>query len=114
MIISLTLHVVVRHAFLTQAPVLQPLPASDVKLDCWYMDDTDEDQRKPHRQSPNVPATAEELEKVGVVSWRLNADDPENDPALAAIRKVRHCLLTCRNRRRASIFHKRKTIRHFV
>lgn len=56
------------------------------------MDDSEEDQRKPHRQSPNSPASAEELHKVGVISWRLDADDPENDPALAAIRKVRHCL----------------------
>lgn len=56
------------------------------------MDDSEEDQRKPHRQSPNAPASAEELHKVGVISWRLDADDPENDPALAAIRKVRHCL----------------------
>ena len=69
--------------------MLQPLQPQDVKLDCWYMDDSDEDQRKPHRQSPNLPAPAEELQKVGVVSWHLNADDPENDPALAAIRKVR-------------------------
>lgn len=70
---------------------LQHQAAEEVKLDCWYMDDSEEDQRKPHRQSPNVPATVEELHKVGVISWKLNADDPENDPALAAIRKVRHC-----------------------
>lgn len=55
------------------------------------MDDSEEDQRKPHRQTPNVPAAIEELHKVGVISWKLDADDPENDPALAAIRKVRRC-----------------------
>jgi hypothetical protein len=58
-------------------------------LDCWYMDDSQEDQRKPHRQDPNVPATADALHALGVVSWTLDADTFECDPKLEAIRKVR-------------------------
>jgi hypothetical protein len=53
------------------------------------MDDSQEDQRKPHRQDPNVPATAEALHALGVVSWTLDADTFECDPKLEAIRKVR-------------------------
>jgi hypothetical protein len=52
------------------------------------MDSTDEDQRKPHRQDPNVPGTPETLKSIGVLSWKLDADKYENDPKLEAIRKV--------------------------
>lgn len=54
------------------------------------MDSTDEDQRKPHKQEPNVPATPEALKDIGVLSWKLDADKYEDDPKLEAIRKVSH------------------------
>lgn len=59
-------------------------------VECWYMDSTDEDQRKPHKQEPNVPATPEALKDIGVLSWKLDADKYEDDPKLEAIRKVSH------------------------
>ncbi|CAN9502002.1 unnamed protein product [Ophioblennius macclurei] len=56
-------------------------------LEAWYMDGSDEDQRKPHRLEPNRAVTLEELEKLGVCYWKLNADIYENDPELEKIRK---------------------------
>ena len=58
-------------------------------LNCWYMDDSDADQRLPHQQTPNAPASVAAIRALGVVSWRLDADDTENDPKLEAIRAVR-------------------------
>lgn len=68
--------------------LLQPQSPDEVTVECWYMDSTDEDQRMPHRQEPNVPGTAEMLRDIGVLSWKLDADIHENDPKLEAIRKV--------------------------
>eukprot|EP01025_Chloroclados_australasicus_P028414 TRINITY_DN28171_c0_g1_i2.p1 TRINITY_DN28171_c0_g1~~TRINITY_DN28171_c0_g1_i2.p1 ORF type:complete len:202 (-),score=29.33 TRINITY_DN28171_c0_g1_i2:231-836(-) len=67
----------------------QPQPASEAKISCWYMDSSDEDQRKPHKQEPNKPASIEAIRKLGVISWKLDADKYENDQQLEAIRKVR-------------------------
>lgn len=68
-------------------------PHTEVKsqtLEAWYMDDSNEDQRAAHRQTPNKPCTLEELRKLGVLAWHLDADKHETDPMLAAIRKVRN------------------------
>lgn len=49
-------------------------------VEAWLMDeDTKTDQRAPHRQEPNVPVSLEELEKIGVLYWKLsgNPDDEE-------------------------------------
>lgn len=56
-------------------------------LEAWYMDDSDEDQRKPHRLNPNQPVSLDQLKKLGVFYWKLNADIHETDPELAKIRK---------------------------
>lgn len=37
------------------------------------MDDSAEDQRKPHRLSPNKEVTLAELAELGVLYWRMNA-----------------------------------------
>ncbi|XP_062379028.1 acireductone dioxygenase [Sardina pilchardus] len=58
-------------------------------MDAWFMDDSDEDQRLPHKLDPNQPVSLEELQKIGVFYWRLNADIYENDPELEKIRKER-------------------------
>ena len=42
------------------------------------------------RCEPNKPATTEQLRKLGVLQWQLNADNHENDPKLKAIRAVRN------------------------
>ncbi|XP_030044866.1 1,2-dihydroxy-3-keto-5-methylthiopentene dioxygenase [Microcaecilia unicolor] len=53
----------------------------------WYMDESQEDQRKPHQLQPNRPVSCEELRQLGVRSWKLDADSYETDPHLAWIRK---------------------------
>ena len=40
-------------------------------MDTWYMDDSDEDQRLPHKLDPNQPVPLEDLEKIGVFYWRV-------------------------------------------
>jgi hypothetical protein len=52
------------------------------------MDDSDEDQRMPHQQKPNAPASVSDIRKLGVLSWNLDADKFEDDATLEAIRKV--------------------------
>ena len=42
------------------------------------------------RRDPNEPASAEQLRKLGVLSWQLDADNHEDDPKLKAIRAERH------------------------
>ncbi|XP_063040591.1 acireductone dioxygenase [Engraulis encrasicolus] len=58
-------------------------------MEAWYMDDSDEDQRLPHKLDPNQQVTTSELEHLGVFYWKLNADIYENDPELEKIRKER-------------------------
>uniref|UniRef100_A0A3Q2QCI9 acireductone dioxygenase (Fe(2+)-requiring) n=1 Tax=Fundulus heteroclitus TaxID=8078 RepID=A0A3Q2QCI9_FUNHE len=57
--------------------------------EAWYMDGSDEDQRKPHRLNPHQPVSLDELKKLGVFYWKLNADLYETDPELEKIRKDR-------------------------
>ncbi|KAF1375183.1 hypothetical protein PFLUV_G00236860 [Perca fluviatilis] len=58
-----------------------------VTLEAWYMDSSEEDQRKPHRLYPNRPVSLDDLRKLGVFHWKLNADIYETDPELEQIRK---------------------------
>eukprot|EP00595_Chromulina_sp_UTEXLB2642_P000506 CAMPEP_0196761326 /NCGR_PEP_ID=MMETSP1095-20130614/532_1 /TAXON_ID=96789 ORGANISM="Chromulina nebulosa, Strain UTEXLB2642" /NCGR_SAMPLE_ID=MMETSP1095 /ASSEMBLY_ACC=CAM_ASM_000446 /LENGTH=114 /DNA_ID=CAMNT_0042110725 /DNA_START=43 /DNA_END=384 /DNA_ORIENTATION=- len=58
-------------------------------IEAWYMDDdTTNDQRLPHKQSPNKPVTFEQLEKLGVLHWS-NIKGIE-DPLLNEIRTTRN------------------------
>uniref|UniRef100_A0A8C6UYY1 Acireductone dioxygenase n=1 Tax=Neogobius melanostomus TaxID=47308 RepID=A0A8C6UYY1_9GOBI len=43
-------------------------------LAAWFMDSSDEDQRKPHKLDPNMPVSMEDLQRLGVFHWKLNAD----------------------------------------
>uniref|UniRef100_H3BZD3 Acireductone dioxygenase n=1 Tax=Tetraodon nigroviridis TaxID=99883 RepID=H3BZD3_TETNG len=56
-------------------------------LEAWFLDSNEDDQRKPHRQNPNCPVSMEQLKKLGVFHWKLNADVYETDPELEKIRK---------------------------
>lgn len=42
-------------------------------MDAWYMDNSDEDQRLPHKLDPNQPVSLEELQKIGVFYWRVGS-----------------------------------------
>mmetsp|Transcript_45767 Transcript_45767/g.118298 ORF Transcript_45767/g.118298 Transcript_45767/m.118298 type:complete len:186 (+) Transcript_45767:70-627(+) len=44
-------------------------------VEAWLMDSSDEDQRKPHRRSPNVNVPLSDLEKIGVLYKSM---DPNN------------------------------------
>ncbi|XP_016892904.1 acireductone dioxygenase [Cynoglossus semilaevis] len=56
-------------------------------IDAWYINSSDEDQRKPHRLEPNKPVSLDELEKLGVFYRKLDADIYESDPELEKICK---------------------------
>ncbi|XP_053315859.1 acireductone dioxygenase [Spea bombifrons] len=56
-------------------------------VQAWYMDDSAEDQRRPHRLDPDQPVTVQQLSELGVHSYKLDADNYESDPELAKIRK---------------------------
>ncbi|KAL6007247.1 hypothetical protein ACLOJK_032743, partial [Asimina triloba] len=58
-------------------------------IQAWYMDDCDEDQRLPHHRDPKRFVSLKQLEELGVLSWRLTADDFENDEELKKIRAAR-------------------------
>ncbi len=51
-------------------------------------DDAATDQRKPHRITPNNPASESDLREVGVLSWSLDADKYKDDPALNKVRTL--------------------------
>lgn len=56
----------------------------------WYMDDSSEDQRKPHQLSPNVPVSKDKLKALGVLAWEgLGVDDLEKDDTFNKIRTER-------------------------
>ncbi|KAM8952452.1 acireductone dioxygenase [Pelodytes ibericus] len=56
-------------------------------VQAWYMDDSTEDQRKPHQLVPEQPVTEKELRELGVHSYKFDADNYETDPELAKLRK---------------------------
>jgi 1,2-dihydroxy-3-keto-5-methylthiopentene dioxygenase len=41
----------------------------------YYNENTSEDQRCAHQYTPSRPVTVEQLERVGVLYWRLNDSD---------------------------------------
>ncbi|MBA0555511.1 hypothetical protein Golob_025684 [Gossypium lobatum] len=53
------------------------------------MDDSDEDQRLPHHREPKEYVSLDKLAELGVLSWRLDADNYENDEELKKIREER-------------------------
>lgn len=57
-------------------------------VEAWYMDESQEDQRAPHRQRPNRAVSLEQLRRLGVVYRRLDADNYETDPCLKEIRRA--------------------------
>lgn len=68
----------------------QPEAPETAAIEAWYMDDSPEDQRLPHKQHPNKPCSLAALRDLGVLYWKLDADKHDTDPRLAAIRKVQN------------------------
>ncbi|KAM7117419.1 acireductone dioxygenase isoform 2-T2 [Ciconia maguari] len=57
-------------------------------VEAWYMDESQEDQRAPHRLRPNRAVSLEQLRRLGVVYRKLDADNYETDPCLKEIRRA--------------------------
>ncbi|XP_057489086.1 acireductone dioxygenase 2-like isoform X2 [Actinidia eriantha] len=53
------------------------------------MDDSHEDQRHPHHREPKTFVSLDQLAELGVLSWRLDADNYETDELLKKIREER-------------------------
>ncbi|XP_048497489.1 acireductone dioxygenase 1 [Beta vulgaris subsp. vulgaris] len=58
-------------------------------IEPWYMDESNEDPRLPHHQNPINYVSTETLIEIGVLYWKLNAKNYENDPELEKIREER-------------------------
>ncbi|XP_052190114.1 acireductone dioxygenase 2-like isoform X5 [Diospyros lotus] len=59
-------------------------------IQAWYMDDSNEDQRLPHHRNPEEYVTLDQLAvELGVLSWRLDADNYETDEELKKILQAR-------------------------
>ncbi|KAH9622220.1 hypothetical protein KSS87_003843 [Heliosperma pusillum] len=58
-------------------------------LEAWYMDDTNEDHSLPCHTNPKQFVSLDTLAEIGVLYWKLNAKDYENDPELNKIREER-------------------------
>ncbi|KAF6320798.1 acireductone dioxygenase 1 [Rhinolophus ferrumequinum] len=59
-------------------------------VQAWYMDESADDPRTPHHAQPGRPVGLEQLRRLGVLYWKLDADKYENDPELEKIRKERN------------------------
>lgn len=55
-------------------------------VNAWLMDDSDADQRLPHKREPNVPVSLDALRELGVLYWHL---DPEAESSAAELARIR-------------------------
>ncbi|KAG2302348.1 hypothetical protein Bca52824_030999 [Brassica carinata] len=62
---------------------------SGMALEAWLMDESNEDQRLPHHPSPKELLTMDYLAELGVLYWKLNPENYENDSQLSKIRDER-------------------------
>ncbi|XP_052190111.1 acireductone dioxygenase 2-like isoform X2 [Diospyros lotus] len=75
-------------------------------IQAWYMDDSNEDQRLPHHRNPEEYVTLDQLAELGVLSWRLDADNYETDEELKKILQARgYSYMVCRASLYQSIVH---------
>lgn len=58
-------------------------------IEAWCMDESNGDPRLPHHRSPKEYVSLDTLAEIGVLHWKLNAKDNENDPELRKIREER-------------------------
>ena len=68
----------------------EPDPLKSVQLEAWFMDSDEEtDQRAPHRQTPNVAASPQQLRDLGVLYWKVPLGTDYGREKLDAIKKAR-------------------------
>ncbi|CAL1396577.1 unnamed protein product [Linum trigynum] len=58
-------------------------------IQAWFMDESSEDQRLPHRRNPDEPVSIDYLAELGVLYWKLNPKKYEDDEELNEIRQAR-------------------------
>ncbi|KAI3443249.1 uncharacterized protein J3R85_000175 [Psidium guajava] len=58
-------------------------------LKAWFMDESDGDKRLPHHRTPPEFVSLDHLADVGVLYWKLDPSDYENDGELRKIREAR-------------------------
>ncbi|CAL0328092.1 unnamed protein product [Lupinus luteus] len=58
-------------------------------MEAWVMEENNEDSRLPHYGSPNKFVSLDQLAELGVLYWKLNPNDYENDEELRKIREER-------------------------
>ncbi|XP_054780265.1 acireductone dioxygenase 1 [Prosopis cineraria] len=58
-------------------------------VQAWFKDDFDEDPRLPHYRNPDEFVSMDQLAELGVLHWKLNPNDYENDEELRKIRETR-------------------------
>ncbi|XP_022138499.1 1,2-dihydroxy-3-keto-5-methylthiopentene dioxygenase 4-like [Momordica charantia] len=58
-------------------------------IEAWFMDDSNEDQRLPHHRDPKEFVSMKQLAELGVLYWKLNPNNYENDEELKKIREDR-------------------------
>lgn len=66
------------------------MASTQKKLEAWEYNPSDEDQRSEHKYSPNRPVSAEHLEELGVLSWKIDVEGHcESNLALEKIKIAR-------------------------
>ncbi|KAL9842077.1 putative acireductone dioxygenase (Fe(2+)-requiring) [Arabidopsis thaliana] len=58
-------------------------------IQAWYLDNKEEDQKLPHHKDPKEFVSLDKLAELGVLCWRLDADNYETDEELKKIRESR-------------------------
>eukprot|EP00249_Psilotum_nudum_P005960 c19356_g1_i1 orf=75-752(-) len=58
-------------------------------LEAWLYNPNNDDQRLPHKYTPNRPISEEHLKKLGVLHWKIDADNWQSDKTLQDVRNSR-------------------------
>lgn len=58
-------------------------------VSAWLMDDAATDQRLPHQKVPNVVVSMKDLKELGLLTWKIDADNFDTNQDYAKIKKDR-------------------------
>ncbi|KAJ7532921.1 hypothetical protein O6H91_13G025800 [Diphasiastrum complanatum] len=59
------------------------------KIEAWEYNPSDDDQRLPHKYPSNRPVPLEHIHDLGILTWKLDVNDWENNPFLNKIKEER-------------------------
>jgi len=58
-----------------QAKTMLPQSPAEEWPEAWFMPEGDcENQKEPNKQEPNLPASVEDLQKLGICYWKMDAE----------------------------------------